>query len=273
VTLQGTLLNFSVTTASIRSHVNEHLSVQNITNSSSANTLPYILGEHNSLYNEGRPGLSNPFGAALWGMSFNLLAAASNISRVHMHMGTGYRYQSWQPIDTTTGLYNPTTIGTKAPYYGNIAVAAFVGNVSTGDTRVANIPMESTTDAAFAAYNGGPTAPKRLAVLNMQTYNYTRLANGTGLSFPDARPVKQYSFQLPVACAGTIVGIRRLKANGSDAVTGITWDGYSYNRELDLGKPVRLRNVTVGETTRVSGEAVVVVGVEVSGAAVLDLAC
>jgi hypothetical protein len=34
---------------------------------------PFVLGETNSLYNQGRPGLSNTFGAA------------HNVSRVHMH--------------------------------------------------------------------------------------------------------------------------------------------------------------------------------------------
>ena len=44
-------------------------------------------------------------------------------------------------------------------------------------------------------------------------------------------------------------GVKRLRANGSDAITGVTWDGWSYNRELDNGRPVRLGNVTktVGE--------------------------
>src|SRR3954462_11542286 len=86
--------------------------------------IPFILGETNSLYNQGKPGLSNSFGAALWGLDFNLWCAANNISRVHMHQGTNYRYQSWQPVETSLG-----TLGTKPPYYGNIAVAAFLGNL------------------------------------------------------------------------------------------------------------------------------------------------
>ncbi|KAF6832002.1 glycoside hydrolase family 79 protein, partial [Colletotrichum musicola] len=45
--------------------------------------------------------------------------------------------------------------------------------------------------------------------------------------------------------------VQRLRANGSDAVSGITWDGWSYNHELDEGKPVKLDNVTVGETVEV----------------------
>lgn len=50
--------------------------------------LPFILGETNSLYNEGAPGLSNSFGAALWGIDFNLYCAANNIQRTHFHQGT-----------------------------------------------------------------------------------------------------------------------------------------------------------------------------------------
>lgn len=52
------------------------------------------MGETNSLYNEGKPGLSNTFGAALWGIDFNLYCASVGIKRVHMHMGTDYRVRS-----------------------------------------------------------------------------------------------------------------------------------------------------------------------------------
>ena len=276
VTLQGTLLNHTVTANSIHAHVIDYLSVLSITNSSGANTLPNILGETNSLYNEGRPGLSKPFGAALWGVDFNLYAASQNITRVHMHMGTGYRYQAWQPIDTSSGLYTPTTIGTKAPYYGSIAVAAILGNVSARDTRVANLPLQQTDEAAYAVYGPGNAGvvPSRIAVINMLQYNYTALANGTGLAYPAPRPERTYTFQLPPAlCAGTTTAVRRLNANGSDAVTGITWDGYSYNWELEQGRPVLLSNVTRDEVLAIAGDGSASVSVPASGVAVLDLAC
>jgi hypothetical protein len=60
-------------------------------------------------------------------------------------------------------------------------------------------------------------------------------------------------------------------ANGSNAITGITWDGYSYNYELDGGKPVRLHNVTVGETARVSNDGVVAIDVPYSSAVILNV--
>ena len=52
---------------------------------------PLVFGEANSLYNQGKPGLSNTFGAALWGVDFNLYSASVGFKRVHMHMGTNFR--------------------------------------------------------------------------------------------------------------------------------------------------------------------------------------
>lgn len=86
VTLQGTLLNHTVTTKSVDSHISEYDRIW-----SNSSSVPLIMGEYNSLYNEGKPGLSNTFGAALWGVDFNLYCASVGFKRVHMHMGTNYR--------------------------------------------------------------------------------------------------------------------------------------------------------------------------------------
>lgn len=79
-------MNHSSTVASVALQLNESHLLAGLPNRLNPN-LPFILGEANSLYNEGRPGLSNTFGAALWGVDFNLWCAANNISRVHMHQG------------------------------------------------------------------------------------------------------------------------------------------------------------------------------------------
>lgn len=200
--------------------------------------IPFILGEMNSLYNEGAPGLSNSFGAALWGIDFNLYCASLGIRRTHMHQGTDYRYAAWQPVDTAK-----TTKGTKAPYYGNIAVAAMLGDLTRNKVQISNIPLSTDTEAAYAAYDNGRLA--RILVLNLREYNYT--VNGTSdVLNPVKRPSQTYTFQLAEHLSGE-AKIQTLYANGSDAITGITWDGTSYNYELDNGKPVRLRNVTIGE--------------------------
>ncbi|GKT43064.1 beta-glucuronidase [Colletotrichum spaethianum] len=244
VTLQGTLMNHTRTVQSVQSHVIEYTNMTDRFD----DVPPHILGEHNSLYNQGKPGLSNSFGAALWGVDFNLYAASQGIKRNHMHMGTDYRYQSWQPVDTNT-----TAIGTKAPYYGNIAIAAFLAPPQTpGPVSVANIPLDEDDEqsAAYAAYHGDTLA--RLLVVNLHAYNST--INGTGTTpnpNPKSRNIFAYSFEVPWNTG--LANVRRLYANGSDAITGITWDGWSYNYELNEGKPVKLDNVTVGEYALVEG--------------------
>ena len=244
-------MNHGSTVRSISSQANllSHLASYNI---------PFILGETNSLYNEGAPGLSNSFGAALWGVDFNLWCASVGIRRVHMHQGTDYRYASWQPIPT-----KKTSIGTKPPYYGNVAVGAMLGNLTAGAVRIANVPLNNSYESAYAAYVNEKLV--RIVVINMQEYNYT--VNGTSIALnPAKRPSKEYAFQVPDRDE---VGVQRLYANGSDAITGISWDGWSYNWELNQGKPVRLGNMTTGETVRAE-DGRVKISVEDSTAVILS---
>ncbi|KAF2645814.1 hypothetical protein P280DRAFT_417944 [Massarina eburnea CBS 473.64] len=256
ITLANTLLNHTKTALSISAHTSEQASLK-----SAGMTLDYILGETNSLYNQGRPGLSNTFGAALWGLDFNLLCAATNIKQVFMHMGTDYRYASWQPIDT-----EKTVKGTKAPFYGNVAVAAALGDVGKGNVRVANIPMKNWTEAAYAVYTNETL--ERVVVINMNQYNYT----GTGSSTLAGRPQQAYNFTVPTSCAGTGT-VHRLLANGSDAITGITFDGLSFNYEVAEGKPSKLGNVTTGQVVYVGNDGGFAVDVVDSAAAIVQLTC
>ncbi|KAK4672308.1 hypothetical protein QC763_101970 [Podospora pseudopauciseta] len=269
VTLQSTLLNHTVTARSVNAQAAEYYRIVSL----DPGAPPPIFGETNSLYNQGRPGLSNTFGAALWVVDFNLYAASKGFKRVHMHQGTNYRYASWQPIET-----NVTSIGTKPPYYGNIATAAALGRHEK--VEVVSIPLTWHREAAYAIYHGGILS--RVVVVNMRGYNTT--VDGEGLvplPNPPKRGSVEYSFQLgglgkrAGVDVGVTVGYRqkvkvqRLRANGSDAVTGISWDGWSYNYELDQGRPARMGNVTTGEEVEVDGMGRVKVGVEDSSAALL----
>lgn len=252
VTLQGTLMNHTKTVQSVQQHVTLKRNLAAI-----GVKVPYILGETNSLYNQGAPGLSNSFGAALWGVDFNLYCASVGIERVHMHQGTDYRYASWQPIDT-----DKTTKGTKAPYYGNIAVASMLGNLETSKVQIRNLPLAHETEAAYAAYENGRLA--RLMTINMVAYNYS-------VPHPGSRPSATYSFQLPQNCGSTAT-VQYLAANGSDAVTGITFAGTSYNYELNEGKPVPMHNVTASERLY-ARNGQLQVKVPYSGAALVNLQC
>ncbi|KAB8298748.1 hypothetical protein EYC80_000923 [Monilinia laxa] len=266
VTLQGTLMNHTQTKVSIARQLN-------VSNLLASSNVPFILGETNSLYNQGAPGLSNAYGAALWNLDFALYGASKNIHRIHFHTGLSFRYQSWQPIDTEI---NPK--GTKPPYYGNIAAAAFLSNLTASTTTVAEIPLSNAMESAYAAYVNG--ALKRIIIINMHEYNYT--INGTStLLNPVPRPVRNYTITIPTNKTTESPGyhsppplpnsavLRALHANGSDAITGITYDGYSYNYELNNGQPVRLSNVTVGQKVRIV-DGKLTVPVEDSGAITVD---
>jgi hypothetical protein len=174
--------------------------------------------------------------------------ASNNISRFHMHQGTNYRYQAWQPVST-----NRTSIGTKAPYYGNIAVAAFLGDLTEATHRpqVVNIDLDDQLKAAYATYVHGELT--KIMLINLNDHNSTAENNYTVPSSP--RGIEKFSLQMPKGCKGRTVKLQRLMANGSDAVTGATFDGYSYNYELQNGEPVLLNNVTRGESVRVDRRA------------------
>ena len=180
-----------------------------------------------------------------------------------MHQGTNYRYQAWQPINT-----NKTSIGTKTPYYGNIAVAAFLGDLTKVSHRpqVVNIDLKDESKSAYASYVNGELT--KIMLINLNDHNTTAQNNYTVPSTP--RGVGKFTLKVPKGCNGKTTTLQRLMANGSDAVTGATFDGYSYNYELDNGKPVLLHNVTRGESVKVSRKGDLKVEVPDSSAVLLS---
>lgn len=150
--------------------------------------------------------------------------------------------------------------------------------------QIASVPLSTDAEAAYAAYSV-PTDDSssssssqqellRALVINMNTYNTTLDGTGLGVS-PNitTRISRVYTFDVSGVdglAAGDQVAVQRLSADGSDAISGITWDGWSYNWELDEGRPVRLDNVTVGECVTVSDNGTVAVSVPDSSIAMLN---
>ncbi|KAJ5802526.1 uncharacterized protein N7503_004976 [Penicillium pulvis] len=181
---------------------------------------PYILGETNSIANQGRDGESNVFGDALWVVDFSLWAAANNIKRLNFHQGLNYRYVSWQPIASEG---QPPE--TRPPYYGHIMVAASLGH--SENNRIVNIPLKEDTESAYGIYDGDRLS--KLVVVNLNAFNQ---------STTTCRPSRKYEFKVPGHYQGATV--ERLIAPGSDALTNITFGGVSYDYDLKQGRPVTL---------------------------------
>ena len=116
-------------------------------------------------------------------------------------------------------------------------MAATLGNLTASEVSVANIPLTSEFESAYAIYENGQLS--RAGIVNMIEYNYTGATT--------SRPIAQYTVSFPSSYNGSVL-VQRLMANGSDVLSGITFAGYSYNWELDNGLPVLLTNVTQNET-------------------------
>ncbi|KAF4552916.1 Beta-glucuronidase-like protein [Elsinoe fawcettii] len=246
ITLQNTLMNHTAIRALVSDQVAFHAAL-------SPTPPPLVLGEHNSLAQQGRPGLSDTFGAALWGLTFNAAAAAQGIKRQHMHQGTNYRYQLWQPVDT-----NFSARATKPAYYGNVALAAFLGRIKEGDTRVADLGLQGDTGAAYGVWEKGRLG--RVLLVDLREWNGTTEGS-------QGRKKGRYVLQLErgARCEGRV---RRLEAVGADARDGVTFDGVSYDFEKKQGRPVRVKRETIEKARTDKGQ--LVVDVPWSSAVVMD---
>ena len=265
VSIRNTLLNHTNTAASLIPHADAMATL-----SASGFKMPYILGEFNSVLLSGMKGLTDTFAAALWTFDFLLSAAATNIARAHMHISTDAHYNAWQPIGNAY-----SRVGTKAPYYGQIAAATMLGNVSVGapEVSITAIPVQVEGDgSAYAAFVDGKIA--RVAALNLREFN-----SSSGYGAPQ-RPSRSFHIILPEECRGALqqknVTAQRLTAPGSDSLFGISFDGYSYQYDLNQGRPVKLTNATVDEMVPLSagyGPVGVSVDVPDSSAVVVNVAC
>ncbi|MCJ1354919.1 MAG: hypothetical protein MMC33_004909 [Icmadophila ericetorum] len=259
VSLQGTLMNHSNVIDKLSWIQQEISSLNNppLINPDAApeTTLPFSLDEANSILqgNLAPSGTLDVFGSALWTVDYMLYCASIGLSRVHMQQGSGFLYNSWEPV----GNGGDWTMGTKAPYYGNIAVATMMGNITENVPRIVEIDLSSSGvgdfASAYAAYINSNTLA-RVAVIDLHQYNATQSdssnANGRGST--------NYTFSVPSSLSsqiveGASVTVQRLQAAGSDVLSGITFDGWSYDYSLDEGRPVRLNNVTTGEAVKVTG--------------------
>lgn len=250
LTLRSSLMNHSHTVWSVGNSANL---IQNL---SLPSDIPFILGETNSLARQGLPLVSDTFGAALWNLDFALQAASVGVQRLHMHQGVNYRYGSWQPIET-----NRSVRATKPAFYGNAATVDFVGRTS-GELKVMELDLMNAEtyeeEAAYVAFVDG--AAERLAVVNLRLWNATEEGQ---------RPEKQYEFQ---TSGGVTEGrVKRLIADGSDSYSGVTYGGFSYNLELEEGRPVRLDNVTDVEIVPVGQDGRLVITVPDASAAIVTL--
>ncbi|KAJ0116876.1 hypothetical protein J7T55_010027 [Diaporthe amygdali] len=218
--------------------------------------ITYVIGETNSISCQGRDGVSNVFGTALWYLDYTLFIA-SNISAVggmYFHMGTPYRYSLWAPYE---GATNHSAL-VRPSYYGAWVLATAIGNGEWPSGHNGTETRAPTIPGSYSPYYSGDGAPKKVVhpliaeetltayalyrtaplhaidsvvILNMEPYNST--ANYT-------RPYVKVTLPERIQTPGVV---RRLTASGSDVKdfeqTDITFAGRSVSKEgLVVGEEV-----------------------------------
>lgn len=116
--------------------------------------MTYVLGETNSISCQGRDGVSNVFGAALWYLDYTLFIAA-NISAVggmYFHMGSPYRYSLWAPYD---GAANNSAL-VRPVFYGAWVLATAIGNGGAASS----LGSEEDGRFGYSPYYSGDGAPQ-----------------------------------------------------------------------------------------------------------------
>ena len=127
---------------------------------------PLIMFETNTASCGGFPGLSDSFGAALWGIDYALQMAYSNFSGALFHVGgQNVFYNPFTSPPTNQSTFHQWTIGPI--YYSALVVAETFG--SSNQSRVLDL-FANNADVdtpAYAIYENG--APTRVALLNYMT--------------------------------------------------------------------------------------------------------
>ncbi|KAF2871799.1 hypothetical protein BDV95DRAFT_494001 [Massariosphaeria phaeospora] len=180
------------------------------------NGLPYALREMSSIGPIGMHDVSDTFGAALWTLNFFMYTATLNISSVQMHMTDNSNASAWQPVP----MYGSEPF-VRAQYYAHAAVAQIVGN-GNGTTQIgvlnttAPSPDYAGRLRAFSAYANGDL--QAMVLINSKQANAS-VSN---------KPSFTFELNLGSGNGNKNVFLSYLTANGSDSLTGVTWNGLTY---------------------------------------------
>ncbi|KAI1768562.1 hypothetical protein GGR53DRAFT_477359 [Hypoxylon sp. FL1150] len=197
---------------------------------------PLVMGETNSVSCSGKSGISDTFGAALWGVDYVLTGASLGIQKTYFHLGAQSEYSAFtpQPYELKNETLGP---GIRANWYGHYFVAKVTAPVSdnVGNLSIAALPAANTSElSGYAVYAGSDL--RKLVFLDMGVWNGTEgLANNAtlratdGTSFSEGeRPTSTVGISTPW-CSGAAITVTRLTGPGTNAksevaVAGVTFD-------------------------------------------------
>ncbi|KAI0966130.1 glycoside hydrolase family 79 protein [Xylaria arbuscula] len=254
---------------------------------------PLVMGETNSVSCSGRSGISDTFGAALWGVDYVLTAASIGFRKLYFHLGAQSEYSSFTPLPYE--LKNETLAsGIRAGFYAHYFLARVVSdrkslrcglnNSDSHGFRVAALPSANSSQlSGFVIYAGvshsarekyaaGGPELRKLVFIDMGIWNGTDgLANPSTLAATDGtvfsegtRPVSSFEVATPWT-QGVQVTVVRLTAPGTNAKSNVSVAGTVFDYET--GEPA----VGGGDDVRLGDEYSEVIQVGAKGVLKFDL--
>lgn len=231
-------------------------------------SFPYYLREMAAVGPVGMDGITNTFAASLWTLNFFLYAATLNISGVNMHMTDNSNASAWQPIE----MYGQGP-HVRPAYYGFAAMAQIIGEGCS--TRVAaislpDLPSDYTNRVvAYATYRGSPPDLAAVTVINTRLTSTSSSDSSSDSSSSSSNiPSLTLSLSVGSSLVGTNFSVSRLTGPAADARSNTTWNGISYEKSGNDGKPATVS--TDDEIVKVAGDGTVTVSVRDSEAVVVN---
>ncbi len=196
-----------------------------LANTSRTCGLPYRLVEVNSIYNEGQPGVSDTFGAALWGLELMFQLAAAGAAGVNFHTGPHNLRpeidKAYTPIARAAGgRYRP------APLYYAMLLFARLAPGAVMPVRMAG-PLRAAAVLAVRGADGN----LRIGLINKD------VARGARITIDAGREVAAAS-------------VLHLAGPGLQAKEGITLGGASVD-ELGAWVPTQARATPSGRAVSI----------------------
>lgn len=173
---------------------------------------PFMMFETNTASCGGFPGISNSFGAALWGLDYGLLMAASNFSGALFHVGgRNVFYNPFTPPPTNETAFRSWTIGPL--YYSALVSAEIFGTTGTAQVIDLNGNSGNTYTPAYAIYENGQAS--KFAIFNF-------------LNDPTGANTNTVTISLSGAAVPSSVRVKYLTSPSVATIGNITWAGQSF---------------------------------------------
>ncbi|KAI1846980.1 hypothetical protein JX266_006855 [Neoarthrinium moseri] len=217
---------------------------------------PLVMGETNSVSCSGKSGISDTFGAALWGVDYVLMAASIGFQKVYFHLGAQSEYSSFTPVEYDLKGEHLVP-GIRAGWYGHYFVSKVAAATNNESLSIAAIPdANSSSLSGYAVYGGTQKTLKKLVFLDMGVWNGTEgLSNPSTLSATDgtvfsegARPNSTLQITTPW-CSGRAVKVTRLTGPGTNAKSNVAVSGVTFDPETGAKSGAEAtETTTVGAT-------------------------